>query len=44
MIKNLKLRLLTMVGTLLTVVALTGVSVNSIWYFYEPETPECLKK
>ncbi len=43
MIKNLRSKLFTMVGLLLTVVALTGVSVNSIWYFYEPEVPKCLK-
>jgi len=43
MIKNLGLRLLTKVGLLLTVIALTKVSTCSIWYFYEPEAPECLK-
>ncbi len=43
MIKNLKLRLFTIVGLLLTVVALTEVNTNSIWYLYEPEIPKCLK-
>lgn len=44
MIKNLKLRLFTMVGLLLTVVASTKVSTNSIWFLYEPEIPKCLRK
>ena len=43
MIKNLSSKLFAAVGTLLTVVALTGVGVNSIWYLYEPEVPRCLK-
>lgn len=43
MLKNVKLRLLTKVASLLTLVALTEVSTNSIWYLYEPEVPKSLK-
>jgi len=44
MFKNVKTRLFTMVASLLTIVALTEVSTNSIWYLYEPEVPKSLKK
>ena len=43
MIKNLKLRLFTMVGLLLTIVAVKEVSTNSIWFLYEPKVPKCLR-
>ena len=43
MIKNLKFKMLTIVGLLLTAVALTGASTSSIWYLYEPEVPKFLK-
>lgn len=42
-IKKLKLKLFTMIGLLLTVVALTEVNTNSIRFLYEPEIPKCLK-
>lgn len=39
-----KLKLLNVAASLLSVVALTQVSTNSIWYLYEPTVPKSLKK
>lgn len=43
MFKKTKLRLFSMLGLLLTVVARMEMSTSSIWYLYEPEIPQKLK-
>ncbi|NLZ52832.1 MAG: cyclic lactone autoinducer peptide [Thermoanaerobacteraceae bacterium] len=43
MLKNLRSYFLTSLASLITVVAFTGVSPQSMWIFYEPDIPESLK-
>ncbi|MDR5658804.1 cyclic lactone autoinducer peptide [Serpentinicella sp. ANB-PHB4] len=44
MIKLLKRNILTVAASLLTVVAMSGVSTTSWLTMYEPEIPESIKK
>jgi len=37
-------KLLTSIACMLTLVATSGVGTNSIWFVYEPDMPESLKK
>jgi len=41
--KVLAKKLFSSLGALVWAVALTGVSTQSIWFFYEPDVPESLK-
>ncbi|SNS57208.1 cyclic lactone autoinducer peptide [Anaerovirgula multivorans] len=42
--KILKNYILTSMASLLSLIALTGISTNSIFYLYEPNIPKSLKK
>lgn len=44
MLKNLKTFLLSTSACLLTLVAMTGVSTRCMWWIYEPDMPESLKR
>ncbi|MDR5658809.1 cyclic lactone autoinducer peptide [Serpentinicella sp. ANB-PHB4] len=44
MMKHLKRNILTVAASLLTVVAMSGVSTTSLWGLHEPEIPESIKK
>ncbi len=35
---------LSVVATIVTIIALAGMSTSSAFYLYEPDIPECLKK
>ena len=37
-------KILTSIASILTLVAMSGVGTNSIWFAYEPDMPESLKK
>ncbi|MGE4283384.1 MAG: cyclic lactone autoinducer peptide [Clostridia bacterium] len=43
MLKKLKNLMLNNLASVIVLVAMTGVSARSIWYFYEPDIPESLK-
>lgn len=44
MLRKLKTNVLSLTACLLTVVAMTGASPTSMWYIYEPDIPESIKK
>ncbi|SHK20556.1 cyclic lactone autoinducer peptide [Caminicella sporogenes DSM 14501] len=44
MLKQIKTFLLTSAASVLTLVAMTGVSTKSMWLLYEPDAPKSLKK
>lgn len=44
MFKNLKTFLLSSVTSLVTLIAINGVSTKSMWLIYEPDIPKSLKK
>lgn len=44
MVKKLKNNILSVAACLLTLVAMSGVSPTSMWYIYEPDAPQSIKK
>lgn len=44
MLKNLRMIWLKSVAFVVTLIAFSGASTNSMWMIYEPEIPKCIKE
>lgn len=44
MLKNMKRVILSASACVFTLVAMSGASLLCMWYFYEPDIPESLKR